>query len=232
MAENALTNVPVLILGESHCTAISRAIGDDIRDKFVAVDVRIGADTSKINFDLFSDFCPSNILLSFGGTEHNIVGLIEAEPRFDFLWPPFDDFDDGRCLVPASAIEELIAYRVQSGLRRAMLVRERFSCPTFALAPPPPFRSIDEKTQLPQAFTTLLEAGIAPPALRRKLYAVQCEVMRRQYEALDIPFIPAPATATDEEGYLLRKFWNRDPTHGNPAYGRLVIKHLRGKFDV
>ncbi len=232
MAENALTNMSVLILGESHCTAISRAIGDDVQDEFVAIDVRIGADASKVNFDLFSTFSPSKVLLAFGGTEHNVVGLIESEPRFDFLWPPFDDFDDDRCLVPASAIKEVIAYRVQSGLRRAMLVREQFSCPAFVLAPPPPFRAIDEKAQLPKAFTALLAAGIAPAALRRKLYAVQCDVMRSQYEALDIPFIPAPQNATDEDGYLLRKFWNRDPTHGNPAYGRAVIKHLRNKLDV
>lgn len=232
MAEEPLINVPVLILGESHCTAISRAIGDDLQDEFIGIDVRPGADASKINFDLFSGLSPDRVVLAFGGTEHNIVGLIESEPAFDFLWPPFDDFDEARCLVPASAIEELVAYRVQSGLRRAMLVRERFSSPAFALAPPPPFKAVDEKTMLPKAFTGLLESGIAPSKLRRKLYALQCDVMAREYEALDITFIPAPPSSKDEDGYLLRKLWNRDPTHGNPAYGKLVLAHLREMLNV
>lgn len=232
MAEKPLINVPVLILGESHCTAISRGIGDDLQDDFIGIDVRPGADSSKINFELFSGLQPDRLVLAFGGTEHNIVGLIESEPAFDFIWPPFDDLDETRCLVPASAIEELVSYRVQSGLRRAMLVRERFSCPAYALAPPPPFKAIDEKTMLPKAFVGLLEAGIAPSALRRKLYALQCDVMQREYEALDITFIPAPRSAKDEDGFLLRNLWNRDPTHGNPNYGKLVLTHLREMLNV
>lgn len=232
MAKQSLTTGPVLILGESHSTAISRAIGDDIQDEFITIDVRAGADASKINFDLFSGILPRTLILAFGGTEHNIIGLIEAEPKFDFLWPPYDDLDAQRSMVPASAVEQLLHNRMQSGLSRAMLVRERFNCPTYVLAPPPAFQEIDEKAQLPKTFAGLIEAGIAPATVRRKLYAVQCEVMRRAYEKHDIPMISAPPAAKDENGYLLRSMWNRDPTHGNRNYGKLVLEHLRNKLDV
>ena len=232
MAKQALTIVPVLVLGESHCTAISRALRHDIQDQFITIDVRTGADASKINFDLFSRIAPRTLVLAFGGTEHNIIGLIEAEPKFDFLWPPFDDLDPARCLIPASAVEQLLHNRMQSALGRAMAVRERFDCPTYAVAPPPPFLTIDEKALLPKSFAGLIEAGIAPAPLRRKLYALQCEVMLRAYKRHGIEMIPAPAGATDEDGYLHRWMWNRDPTHGNRNYGKLVLDHLRNKLDV
>jgi hypothetical protein len=233
MAKQAQTKVSVLILGESHCTAISRALGGNFEGEFMAIDVRAGADETKINFDLLSDLMPDKLVLAFGGTEHNIIGLIEAEPKFDFIWPPFDDFDVGKCLVPANAIEEVLRQRLQSGLGRALMVRQRFAArPTYALAPPPPFRAMDDKATLPKAFAELIEAGIAPASVRRKFYAVQCEMMRRAYAKHGIQLISAPGAATDEDGYLLRNLWNRDPTHGNPAYGRLVVENLREKLDV
>lgn len=232
MTKQVPNGVVVLILGESHCTAISRAIPDDLRNKFIGIDVRKGADSSKINESLFSGICPERLVLAFGGTEHNVLGLIEAEPAFDFVWPPFDDTDAGRRLIPASALEELIRYRLESSVQRALHVRSQFDCPAFALAPPPPFRAVDEKTKLPSAFSELIEAGITPAAVRRKLYAVQCHVMRDTYARHDIPFIAAPTAASDSDGYLLRKLWNRDPTHGNPAYGQIVLNHLGAELNV
>jgi hypothetical protein len=232
MAKQVPINVSVLILGESHCTAISRAIRDDLQDKFIGVDVRKGAGSSKINFDLFSNILPKKLVLTFGGTEHNILGLIEADPRFDFMWPPYDDFAPDRALIPACAIEELIRNRLHTSVQRALTVRDHFDCPAFALAPPPPFRAVDEKTKLPSAFDNLLEVGVTPATVRRKLYAVQCEVMYQAYAKSGIPFIAAPRAAQDEEGYLIRKLWNRDPTHGNPHYGRLVLDHLRKELHV
>lgn len=232
MADHPLTDVPVLILGESHTTAISRAIETGDEAPFVSIDVRIGSDDSKINFELFDFYKPDHLVLAFGGTEHNIIGMIEGEPKFDFLWPPFDDYDTQRTLIPASAIEEMLGLRLQGGVKRALQVREMFDCPAYALAPPPPFRAIDEKTTLPKAFSSLLEAGIAPAPIRRKLYAMQCAVMKSQYEDIGIRLIAAPNRTCDEDGFLKRKFWGRDPTHGNRHYGNEMMRHLRQKLRL
>jgi len=232
MSENAPTAVSTLILGESHCTAISRAIVDSGETNLTAIDVRVGAGPSKINEELFANLNPCRLILAFGGTEHNILGLVEAEPRFDFIWPPFEDFIGDRCLVPASALEELLAWRMHSALTRALSVRERFSCPVYALAPPPAFRVVDERAKLPSAFNDLLAAGIAPGTVRRKLYAMQCDLARAAYAKEDITYIPAPPAAVDEDGYLLRALWNKDPTHGNRTYGRLVVDHLKDVLDA
>lgn len=232
MADHPLTEVPILILGESHTAAISRAIEATPDAHSISIDVRPGSDKSKINFTLFDFYRPDKLVLAFGGTEHNIIGMIEGEPKFDFLWPPFDDFDQQRALVPASAIEEMLLMRMQGGLKRALRVREQFDCPAFALAPPPPFLEIDEKTTLPRAFSTLLEAGIAPAAIRRKLHAVQSAVMKALYEDQGITLIEAPRGASDADGFLLRKLWGRDPTHGNLHYGQLVIEHLGNRLGA
>ncbi|KPF63742.1 hypothetical protein [Porphyrobacter sp. AAP60] len=232
MADPPLSEVPVLILGESHSTAISRAIDATHDDSLVSIDVRIGSDASKINFDLFKLYNPNKLVLAFGGTEHNIIGMIEGEPKFDFLWPPFEDFDTERTLVPAAVIEEVLRWRMQSGVIRALRVREHFDCPAYVLAPPPPFLEIDGKTILPKAFSELFEAGIAPAPIRRKLYAMQCTLMKSIYKEHGIAFITAPPKTRDKDGFLHRKFWGRDPTHGNQHYGRILIQHLNDALEL
>lgn len=232
MAEPPLSEVPVLILGESHSIAISRAIEATDNQAFVSVDVRIGSDDSKINFESFNFYNPGKVVLAFGGTEHNIIGMIEGEPKFDFLWPPFDDFDIERTLVPAAAIEEMLLWRMRSGLTRALRVREVFDCPAYVLAPPPPFLSIDANTIVPKTFSALVEAGIAPAPIRRKLYAIQCKLTKSIYEEHGIAFIDAPRKTRDKDGFLLRKFWGRDPTHGNQHYGRILIRHLSNELGL
>lgn len=232
MADPSLSQVPVLILGESHSTAISRAIEVTDNQSLISIDVRTGSDSSKVNFSLFDFYRPDKIVLAFGGTEHNIIGMIEGEPKFDFLSPSFDDFDTDRTLVPAAAIEEMLLWRMNSGLTRALRVRETFDCPAYAIAPPPPFLSIDAKTVLPSAYLALVEAGIAPAQIRRKLYAMQCTLMKSLYEEHGIAFIEAPRKVCDEDGFLLRKFWSSDPSHGNQHYGRILIQHLSKELGL
>lgn len=232
MENDTLQKLKIIILGESHATAISRAISENSVESIAAFDVRSRNASVSIDIDLYSSLKPSALVLAFGGTEHNIVGLIEAEPKFDFQWPPYADYDAERHVLPASSLELQLAHRMKGGLDRALAARSAFDCPTFALAPPPPFREIDERTKLPSAFAGLLEAGITPAPIRRKLYAMQCEMMRQAYAAYSIPFIAAPASAVDEDGYMHRHLWGRDPTHGNHRYGSLVLTHLVEMIDV
>lgn len=231
-ADQPHIEVPALILGESHAVVLARAIEVTKHDLFVSVDVRRGSDASKVNFGLFDFYKPSKLILAFGGTEHNIIGLIEAENRFDFLWPPFDDFDMDRTLIPAAAIEDVIGLRMRGGIKRALRARQMFDCPAYALAPPPPFFAIDDRTLLPKAFLPLLEAGVAPALIRRKLYAVQCAMMKALYAEHGIGFIDAPSESSDKDGFLLRKYWSSDPTHGNRRYGRLLLQHLSNELEL
>lgn len=232
MSASSQRDVEILILGESHSTAIANAIRKGRIENVVAVDVRNRAEGKRIDEALFEHYRPRNLILAFGGTEHNIIGLIETEPKFDFLWPPHEDFDRDRALVPAVAIEQLLESRIRTGLQRALTVRAHFDCPALALAPPPPFLSAGDDAQLPSVFTALLEAGITPGPIRRKLHAAACHVMARAYAASDIGFIDAPPAARNPDGYLPRELWNKDPTHGNAAYGRLVIDHLMEQLHV
>lgn len=232
MTREMLEHSRILVLGESHSTAISRAAAEDSSKSIAAFDVRDREAVNKIDISPYLNMKPSGLVLAFGGTEHNIVGLIEAEPKFDFHWPPFEDFDPGRQVLPASCLELVLSTRIRGGVERALLARAAFDCPAFALAPPPPFREIDEKTKLPSAFDGLLEAGITPAPIRRKLYDMQCAMMRQAYAEHGIPLIDAPASAVDQDGYLHRHLWGRDPTHGNHRYGSLLLAHLTETVDV
>jgi hypothetical protein len=41
-----------------------------------------------------------------------------------------------------------------------------------------------------------------------------------------IPYLPAPAAMTDDDGFLARPAWTDDPTHAGPAYGHAVLDQL------
>ena len=95
------------------------------------------------------------------------------------------------------------------------------------VAPPPPFAELAPEAVLPTTFLPLLEKGIAPAAIRLKLYRVQNRIMQEHCEKAGIGMIHAPAAAQDSAGFLLDEYWDRDPTHGNARYGALVIDGLR-----
>lgn len=235
MSAQQQSDAAVLILGESHANALARAVEATGEINFTAIDVRNRAaapDVGRIDFASFEGYSPQHLVLAFGGTEHNLIGLIETDPPFDLVYPPYETIEPGRKLVPSAALEDILSRRLKAGLRRALEVRARFDCTVHALAPPPPFLAFDERTQLPTAFADLIQAGVAPPGVRRKLYAVLCDAMRKAYLEHGIELISAPPSSRDEQGFLLRTLWNKDPTHGNLAYGRCVIDHLKEELNV
>lgn len=230
MPRNISIDIPILLLGESHANAIARAVDADALTDIVAIDVRNKEAGIKVDDSSFVHYRPDHLILAFGGTEHNVLGLIESEPKFDFVYPPYLDFADGRALIPSTAIEALLKERIAPAVERAMFARSCFASigsTVHALAPPPPFLSMDQRVKLPKLFKPLLEAGITPANIRRKLYAVACKVIGESYASHGIKIIPAPTEALDDQGHLHRHLWDRDPTHGNDDYGRLVIGQLR-----
>ena len=40
-------------------------------------------------------------------------------------------------------------------------------------------------------------------------------------------FVPAPAAAFNEDGFLARKYYFDDATHANAAYGALVVEQIK-----
>lgn len=220
-----------LFIGDSHANALKRAIKLGGIQDVTSVDVRMRAGTSQrskeIDPNLPSLYPCDAVFCCLGGTEYNLLGIIEADRPFDFLFDPLDTVADGRAVMPRSLVSRALIDKMRTTLARMASVRSLFSVPFHYIAPPPPFRRLRDDAQLPTAFQSILERGVSPPALRLKLYKLQNLVMRSECEQLDINFIPAPAAGQDGDGYLRDDCWDRDPTHGNARYGAFVIDEIR-----
>lgn len=221
----------LVFFGDSHAHALIRAMakqGD--YEGITSVDVRRteGAANSKnIPENLAENYPADAVFCGLGGTEHNLLGLIESSQPFDFLGSADDTLLPDRRPVPNGIVRSALASRTRSAFGRMQAVREQYNCPVTYVAPPPPVAHIEDTANLPRAFVPHLEKGIAPATVRRKLYQVQIDLLQEHCRSIGVQFMAAPDEACDSCGYLLREFWDNDPTHGNYMYGAAVIGQMK-----
>lgn len=223
----------LVFFGDSHAHALLRALTKyGGKEEISAVDIRRiegqTANPKNIPPGLASDYPADAVFCCLGGTEHNLLGLIESPEPFDFLMSPDDIITPGRKPVPHGLVKSALLSKLKTALSRMGEVRAQYNCPFTCVAPPPPFAEIDDKANLPRAFIPHLEKGMAPASLRRKLYELQIILLKAHCKSEGIVFMPAPRKARDPDGYLLRQCWDNDPTHGNARYGAAVIRQMKG----
>lgn len=222
----------IVFLGDSHTHALIRALAKSDKDKELdAVDVRRIKDgqtnDKEIPANLASIYPADAVYCCLGGTEYNLLGLIESPAPFDFLLTPDDSVLPGRQVVSHGLVKAALLSRMRSALNRTAEIRAQYDCPFTLVAPPPPFAELDGNTNLPRAFLPYLDRGIAPASVRRKLYAIQMLLLEEHCREEGLPLMLAPEEARDADGYLRRNYWNNDPTHGNANYGKAVIGQIR-----
>ena len=199
---------------------------------------------------------PELVLLAIAGNEHNSLGLVNHPQPFDFVLPeaPNLPLDAGAQIVPAGLVREVFRFSLhQVAFPILRHLKAHLSLPLFALEPPPPIASAAYTAARTQpesqneedrgaALSTLRrkegllqrlrERGVAPAALRYKLWRVQSSLLKEFCSELDIEFVPAPSKAQDAEGLLSEPYWGSDATHANAAYGQLVFDNLANRLFV
>jgi hypothetical protein len=227
------SNRPILVIGNSHTVAIAAALDEATADLVDVVNLKShqGGRTEsnkRLRPALAKEFAPKRIFCTFGGSEHNVIGLIEAPTRFDFEFGSIADLDPDRWAVPLSVMKATLHERMSIWLGLATELKRMFDVPIMHLCSPPPFLHLDGDSALPTAFRDKAHLGITPPSIRMKLHALLTEIAQEHMKSAGIGFLPVPAKSVDEAGYLRREFWTRDPTHGNESYGGLVLEQILG----
>lgn len=88
---------------------------------------------------------------------------------------------------------------------------------------PPPFGDRTHVERHPGKLGGENPPPVAPDDLRMTLYRMQTDSYRRIAEKLGAAFVtPAPETL-DDRGFLASGFYAADPTHGNAAYGKVML---------
>lgn len=99
--------------------------------------------------------------------------------------------------------------------------------PCIVIPPPPPIESETHIRKYPGAFAEKLKTHqIYPPWIRLAAWLRQIEISREFARQLNIEFVDLPPAAFSERGFLNEQYIGNDPTHGNTAYGELILRHI------
>lgn len=170
-----------------------------------------------------------------GGSEHVAIGWIEGERPFDFLLPGLDDdtLAESAEFVPFSLIREVLERRVRGSLEHLGRIRAICPVPMIHLESPPPISDTDYAQSHLDAW--FARAGkmprVAPARLRWKLWKLQTRLSRRVCAEAGVAYVASPPEVFDGQGYLARRFWSNDATHGNAEYGALWNAYLADNLN-
>ncbi len=98
--------------------------------------------------------------------------------------------------------------------------------PVVAVAPPPPLPR-KRVLECPKEFLGFFDLRkLNDDRIRRKMWLSQLSLMEEISREQHIIFSEPPAEALDTNGMLAQKFWGKDASHGNDAYGKMMISHI------
>lgn len=241
-----MEKIRVFIVGDSHTDAIKRALSVrriplETQIEFSAYRYSvtkngkvIGDLSTEAIVDRISTFGVQDIVVStIGGNQHQTLSLVQHPI-------PFELYELGESLPKVDAKPPTIVPRAQmldffeKGIRggdgkRMQHLRANASCQILHLVPPPPKEDaahIIKRFETKFAELGLLEKGVSPATLRLKMWRLQVEILRKLTAEFDIGLLFPPVNALTSEGFLDPVFYANDATHGNVAYGELVLQQL------
>lgn len=184
----------------------------------------------RLRFILKRDM-PQAVFLSVMGNEFNSIAMMRHPEPFDFHWPEMD--------LPADPAMQIIPFDLMKAQIRALaedsaLLFWRFFAsvyegPMFMVPPPPPIADEAHIMAYPGAFADrVAQFGLSKPEFRLKMWMLYCEVLREAVAGSSTRYVELPIEIFDM-GYLKSTYWREDPTHGNEAYGAMVLKRLLEK---
>ncbi len=167
---------------------------------------------------------PEVVCLVIGGNENAHVGMFEHAVPFSVGEATMGaaPADPSRHFIPYQVMKSHFERRVSTNLFRSIFKQFPNSAKVIANTPPP----VGEWEHISNnlgAFKDRLTQGPAPLPLRLQLYRIQSLVLKEEAERQGAQFVDVPDNVATEEGFLKPEFYNPDPTHGNLAYGRLML---------
>lgn len=164
-----------------------------------------------------------------GGVNHVQLGLrrlsTPSDPVFDFVLPEAPDLplDPDAEIVPAEVMREHMRYEFHGKTKLIGKLTQAAKTPVYQFAPPP---------VAPDSVVALLPAKLGVPSsllpsrlLRWKLWRLAVDVVRAEAERAGARFVDYPPASVDANG-CMREELARNLTHGNDAYGALVLDQI------
>ena len=217
----------ILVIGRSHTACVKKA-ADKAGDRHVRV-ININRDGEPDPADLQRDHeahPPVVLGLSFDGNMHNVLCLGEHPQPFTIAGAGGPE--GGRTSIPHAVMRDLFRMRIE-GRMTEFVTRYRTCFPEARLVvilPPPPLADLSRIETLSDVLAARVAGGFAPAEIRLAAYECQLEIYRDVAREAGVGCLEPPPAARDDSGLLAPDYTSKDPTHGNEAYGALVLSQL------
>lgn len=165
-----------------------------------------------------------------GGNAHNRMALMRPAQPYDFILhgeeagPPIDPDAE---LIPEALVRAALEERLQKDFWRLQMLHDIAGPFIHVGSPPPVIDNAFIRDRAEDYFRDEPGREIVPasPGLRWRIWRLATRIVRERVEALGGTFLPVPHTVLDDQGFL-RLDLAADPTHGNEAYGELLIRAI------
>lgn len=236
--------MPIFVVGNSHVLAIQRAAKthretwpDEPRTRSLHVlaepyrseGVEFGPLARAEIADQIARHRP-RLVSMLGGNAHNMISLLRPARPYDLILhgeqagPPIADDAE---LIPESLVRAALEERLKTDFWRLRTLHE-IAGPFLHVESPPPVNNnafIRDRAEV--YFRDYSDREIIPasPGVRWRIWRLTSRILREYVEALGCRFMPVPASVQDADGFL-RLDLASDPTHGNEAYGEVLIRAI------
>ena len=172
---------------------------------------------------------PPGLFGCVSGNEYHYIGLVDHPRPFDFVLPPQPDLPlrPNAEIIPSQLMRQALGSQMLGGLEVLRALRIAFGPSLLIVQSPPPVPHDDYIREHPIQFAEqVTRHGVAPAALRMKLWLLQSDIYRAACEEEGLDFLPVPPAACDPAGFLRQPGWRGDPVHANEWYGRHVLDQI------
>lgn len=234
----------VLLIGDSHIYAIQAALDDArlvppgfdfeaLRLAALKNNEMIGDITLEAALERIAALAPRDIFVTLlRGNQFNTMGLIQHPQPFDVMMPgPFaEHVEEHAEIIPLQVICSFFADSLRNGYGRQLIRLKRASAaPVACLAPPAPKEDGDHILRGAETYFKehgIDKIGVTPAPVRLKLWTLQQQSLQAFCLEHGIVFLDNPPEAREDTGYLKRRYYAGDATHGNRHYGSLVLAQV------
>lgn len=184
------------------------------------------------------------VVIVWLGNQHLLTYLFAPSPLFDLFVFDRPDLDvaPGLQIVPEIAVRTHLEGSFDT-LHPHIERLQRAGCqPVLCGTPPPKGNNAKLRTLLAREtyfVKTAAEMGLnideielSPPWLRLKLWIVLQSLMEEIARRHGVEFVSVPDSVQTEEGFLKEEYWEKDATHANAEYGRVMLDHLAATLNL
>lgn len=176
------------------------------------------------------------VLLSLGGNEHNLVGMVNTGGDHDFLWPGEDGaLRPGSTIVPFGAVRAMME-------RHSVYFRDLLEAivtltggrVAFLESPPPIRDSAFVFANLDPIFQATYGDAVTvnPPEFRHKLWRLRCTLFAGHCARLGVPYVAVPRELMQDGRYLRPEALAGDATHANAWFGSIFLQAALDALDA